>query len=49
MRKGARPMLITGKMMWTMVVIANWRRLAITGSNMSVCAYLSRGVYRVPG
>jgi hypothetical protein len=26
------PMLITGKMMWTIVVSANWSRLAITGS-----------------
>jgi hypothetical protein len=25
-------MLITGKMMWTIVVTANWSRLAITGS-----------------
>jgi len=34
MRNGANPMLITGKMMWTMVVMANCSRLARTGSIM---------------
>jgi hypothetical protein len=36
MRKGANPMLITGKMICTIVVRANWARLAMTGSMMTV-------------
>jgi len=35
MRKGANPILITGKMICTIVVRANWARLAMTGSMMT--------------